>query len=259
MSGSNRWISRPKSATPASFLEDVRAGTIRAISRAITVLETEGPDRQAVLDALGPCANHTGIIGVTGYPGAGKSTVIDQLITAYRSQRKKVGVLAVDISSSLTGGAILGDRVRMQQHALDDQVYIRSMGTRGHHGGVARATKDAVRVLDAAGFDVVLIETIGMGQEEGEIVQLARTVVVVVAPGLGDDVQAMKAGILESAHFVVVNKCDHPGARETLQSLREWVSHVLPVTATTGEGIPALVEAMTIQQQALDLGTPVSG
>ena len=229
------------------------------MSHAITLLESDGPERKAVLDNLGPFSNHASIIGITGYPGAGKSTVIDQLITASRAQGKKVGVLAVDISSSLTGGAILGDRIRMQNHSLDDGVYIRSMGTRGHRGGVARATKDAMRVLDAAGLDVIFIETIGMGQEEGEIVQVAPTVVVVVAPGLGDEVQAMKAGIFESAHIVVVNKADHQGAQETIQSLREWVPTVLSVTATTGEGIQALVEAMTLHQQALGVEAPVSG
>jgi LAO/AO transport system kinase len=258
MSGLNQLESR-KSATIPSLIEEVRTGGIRAISRAITLLESDGPERRAVLEALGPFSGHANIIGITGYPGAGKSTVIDQLITAYRSQGKKVGVLAVDISSSLTGGAILGDRIRMQNHSLDDRVYIRSMGTRGHHGGVARATKDAIRVLDAAGYDVIFIETIGMGQEEGEIAQVARTVVVVVAPGLGDDVQAMKAGILEFAHIVVVNKADHHGAHETLQSLREWVPQVLLVTATTGEGIQSLVEAITRLQQTLDVGAPISG
>jgi LAO/AO transport system kinase len=258
MSGLNQLDSR-KSATIPSFIEEVRTGNIRAISRAITLLESDGPERKAVLETLRPFSGHARVIGITGYPGAGKSTVIDQLITAYRAQGKKVGVLAVDISSSLTGGAILGDRIRMQHHSLDDRVYIRSMGTRGHRGGLALATKDAIRVLDAAGFDVVLIETIGMGQEEGEIVQVAQTVVVVVAPGLGDDVQAMKAGILEVAHIVVVNKADHHGAHDTLQSLREWVPQVLLVTATTGEGIPALVEAMTLHQKTLEVEAPVSG
>jgi LAO/AO transport system kinase len=258
MSGLNQLDSR-KSATIPSLIEEVRTGGIRAISRAITILESDGPERGAVLEALGPFSSHASIIGITGYPGAGKSTVIDQLITAYRSQGKKVGVLAVDISSSLTGGAILGDRIRMQNHSLDDRVFIRSMGTRGHRGGLALATRDAIRVLDAAGYDVVFIETIGMGQEEGDIAQVARTVIVVVSPGLGDDVQAMKAGILEFAHIVVVNKADHHGARETLQSLREWVPHVLLATATTGEGIQSLVEAMTRHQQTLDVEASVSG
>lgn len=240
-------------------MEEVRAGKFRAISRAITLLESDGPERRSVLETLGPFSNRASIIGITGYPGAGKSTVIDQLITAYRSQGKTVGVLAVDISSSLTGGAILGDRVRMQNHSLDQQVFIRSMGTRGHQGGLARATKDAIHLLDAAGFDIMLIETIGMGQEEGEIAQLAQTVVLVVTPGLGDEVQAMKAGILEVAHIVVINKADHHGALQTLQSLREWVPEVVLVTATTGEGIQSLVEDITIHQKSLEIEAPVSG
>ena len=258
MSGSNP-LTLPEFPTIPSLLKEVRTGNMRAISRAITLLETNGPERTAVLEGLEPFSGHARVIGITGYPGAGKSTVIDQLITAYRSQGKKVGVLAVDISSSLNGGAILGDRIRMQHHSLDDRVYIRSMGTRGHRGGLAMATQDAIRVLDMAGFDVVLIETIGMGQEEGEIAQVAQTVVDVVAPGLGDDVQAMKAGILEVAHIVIVNKADHQGAHETLQSLREWVSQVLLVTATSGEGIPSLVEAINRHQQSLELEAPVSG
>jgi GTPase len=258
MSGSNPWAPRKFSTIPP-LIEQVRTGGIRAISRAITLLEADGSERRSVLETLGPFSKRAGIIGITGYPGAGKSTVIDQLITAYRSQGKTVGVLAVDISSSLTGGAILGDRVRMQNHSLDKHVYIRSMGTRGHQGGLARATKDAIHVLDAAGFDIILIETIGMGQEEGEIAQLAKTVVLVVTPGLGDDVQAMKAGILEVAHIVVVNKADHHGALQTLQSLREWVPQVLLVTATTGEGIQSLVEAITIHQQSREVEAPVSG
>lgn len=258
MSGSNPWAPRKFPTIPPE-IEEFRVGNTRAISRAITLLESDGPEKKTMLEALGPISNHANIIGITGYPGAGKSTVIDQLIKAYRSQGKTVGVLAVDISSSLTGGAILGDRIRMQNHSLDKQVYIRSMGTRGHRGGLARATKDSIHVLEAAGFDVVLIETIGMGQEEGEIAQLAQTVVLIVTPGLGDDVQAMKAGILEVAHIVVVNKADQHGALETLQYLREWVPDVVLVIATTGEGIPSLVEAITRHQQSLEVEAPVSG
>ncbi|MEO8325504.1 MAG: methylmalonyl Co-A mutase-associated GTPase MeaB [Nitrospirota bacterium] len=258
MSGSNPWAPR-KFPTIPLLIEEVGVGNTRAISRAITLVESDGPEKKTIMEALGPISNHANIIGVTGYPGAGKSTVIDQLITTYRSQEKTVAVLAVDISSSLTGGAILGDRIRMQNHSLDKQVFIRSMGTRGHQGGLARATKDAIHLLDAARFDVILIETIGMGQEEGEIAQLAQTVVLVVTPDLGDDVQAMKAGILEVAHIVVINKADHHGALQTLQSLREWVPEVVLVTATTGEGIQSLGEAITAHQKSLEVEAPVSG
>ncbi len=189
------------------------------------------------------------MIWVTGYPGAGKSTVVDQLVSFYRRQGLKVGVLAVDISSPVTGGALLGDRIRMHEHALDPGVYIRSMATRGHHGGLARATVDAVVVLEAAGYEVILIETIGVGQNEVDIVDVAHTVVAVVAPGLGDEVQAMKAGLLEVAHIIVVNKGDLPGADNTLRDLREWCSNVLRTVATTGAGIPELAAAIAEHQQ----------
>jgi LAO/AO transport system kinase len=165
----------------------------------------------------------------------------------------KVGVLAVDISSPVTGGALLGDRIRMQEHTLDREVYIRSMATRGHHGGLARATSDAALVLEAAGYDVILIETIGVGQNEVDVVDVAHTVVAVVAPGLGDEVQAMKAGLLEVAHIVVVNKGDIAGADTTLRDLRDWCPIVLRTVATTGEGIQDLVAAIAEHQRLRDL------
>jgi len=239
----------PSLPTIPSIIEDVKAGKVRGIARAITLLELGGPDCRTVLDNLKPLSHHASIIGITGYPGAGKSTLIDQLISVYRSQRKKIGILAVDTSSPFTGGAILGDRIRMQNHSLDEQVYIRSMATRGHRGGLAKATKGAIRVLEAAGFDVIVIETIGVGQEEGEIAQLAQTVVLVVVPGLGDDVQAMKAGILEIADIVVVNKADHQGTTATIQALQGWVPTVLPSVATKGEGIQSVVEAIAMHHE----------
>ena len=179
--------------------------------------------------AASPRQHYTGdeVIGVTGYPGAGKSTVVNRLVSFYRRQGLKVGVLAVDISSSVTGGALLGDRIRMQEHALDHGVYIRSMATRGHHGGLAQATGDAAIVLEAAGYDVILIETIGVGQNEVDIVDLAHIVVAVVAPGLGDEVQAMKAGLLEVAHIIIVNKGDLPDADNTLRDSDEMVSECI--------------------------------
>src|SRR5262245_49051527 len=243
---------------PSSALaERVKSGNVRAVSRLITLLEDQDPDGTATLHFLTLTPRQAIVIGVTGYPGAGKSTLLAQLITAYRRTGLKVGVLAVDISSPVTGGALLGDRIRMQEHTLDRGVYIRSMAARGHHGGLAQATSDATLVLEAAGYEVVLIETIGVGQNEVDVVDIAHTVVAVVAPGLGDEVQAMKAGLLEVAHIVVVNKGDLAGADTTLRELRDWCPTVLRVTGTTGEGIPELVAAIAEHQRLRDLqGAP---
>jgi LAO/AO transport system kinase len=231
----------------------VQAGHVRAISRAITLLEDQDPDGFAILQALEPVQRRAAVIGVTGYPGAGKSTLIDQLVTAYRRQGKTVGVLAIDISSSRTGGALLGDRIRMHAHALDTGVYIRSMATRGQRGGLARATREAVTVLDAAGFEIILIETIGVGQGDVDVLEVADTVLAVVAPGLGDDIQAMKAGLLEVAHLIVVNKADHPGAAATLGDLRDWYPHVLGTVAVSGTGISEVMAAITAHRQVSPL------
>lgn len=236
-----------------TLAEQVKAGNVRAVSRVITLLENQDPDGIAILRLLDSPSRQATVIGITGYPGAGKSTVVAQLVTAYRRLGMKVGVLAVDISSPVTGGALLGDRIRMQEHTLDPAVYIRSMATRGHHGGLAQATRDAVFVLEAAGYEVILIETIGVGQNEVGVMEVAHTVVAVVAPGLGDEIQAMKAGLLEVAHIVVVNKGDHAGADITLRDLRDWCPTVLRTVATTGEGIPELVAAVTEHQRLVDL------
>ena len=227
----------------------VRSANVGAVSRLITLLERRHPDGTDALGLLDSAARPRMVIGVTGYPGAGKSTLINELVRAYRRRGMKVAVLAVDVSSAMTGGALLGDRIRMQEHALDPGVYIRSMATRGTHGGLAPTTEAAKRVLEAAGYDVVLIETVGVGQNEADILNIAPTVVAVVAPGLGDEVQAMKAGLLEVAHIIVVNKNDHPDADRTLADLREWFPIVIGTVATTGDGVPELCTAIVAHQR----------
>ena len=252
MSGLNLQTKR-EAGDALALANRVKAGEVRAVSRVITLLESQSPDGIAILRLLDSDSRRAAVIGITGYPGAGKSTVVAQLVAAYRSLGMKVGVLAVDISSPVTGGALLGDRIRMQAHTLDRGVYLRSMATRGHHGGLAQATSDATLVLEAAGYEVILIETIGVGQNEVDVVDVAHTVVAVVAPGLGDEVQAMKAGLLEVAHIVVVNKGDLAGADVTLRDLRDWCPIVLRTVATTGEGIPELVAAIAEHQRLRDL------
>ena len=242
-------LSMKDNAGVTGLVDEVRAGNVRAVSRLITLLESRDRDGRAALDLLVRHLPHAAVIGITGYPGAGKSTVVAQLVTAYRRLGMKVGVLAVDISSPITGGALLGDRIRMQEHTLDQGVYIRSMATRGQHGGLAVATRDAASVLRAAGYEVILIETIGVGQNEIDVLDLADTVVAVVAPGLGDEVQAMKAGLLEVAHIVVVNKGDLSGADTTLRDLRDCYPTALKTIATSGEGIPELVAAIAEHQR----------
>ncbi len=237
--------------TPDPLTERVRAGDPRAIARAISLVEDETPEGAALLAAL---FRHTGrayLVGVTGPPGAGKSTLVDRLIAEIRRTSRTVGVLAVDPTSPFTGGALLGDRVRMSAHAGDPGVFIRSMATRGHLGGLARATSDAALVLDAAGTDVVIIETVGVGQDEVEIVGTADVSLVLLVPGAGDDVQASKAGIMEIADIFVVNKADQEGADRVVQSVAaslslqtfgadEWRPPIRKTEATTGAGIDAL-------------------
>lgn len=221
----------------AATLDAVRSGDRRALSRAITLVE-QG-DLETTLDSP------SGVIGVTGPPGAGKSTLISALIDEARSRKETVAVLAVDPSSPLTGGAILGDRIRMQDHIDDDGVYVRSMATRGHLGGLAEATRDATSLLTAAGFDRVVVETVGVGQSEVEIMDLADVVVLVVGPSWGDQIQADKAGIVEIADVIVVNKGDRPGVDEVKRALHETADardvKILVTTATTGEGAAELL------------------
>lgn len=220
------------------LIEAVRSGDRRALSRAITEVE-----RNAAVTGLEPPGR---VIGITGPPGAGKSTLISALIDVIRQRDESVAVLAMDPSSPITGGAILGDRIRMQTHIDDEKVYIRSMATRGHLGGLAAATGEAIRLLGAAGFDRLIVETVGVGQSEVAIMGMADVVVLVVGPSWGDHIQADKAGIVEIADVFVVNKGDRPGVDEVRRALREPAdaagASVLLTTATTGEGIPTLFD-----------------
>jgi LAO/AO transport system kinase len=251
------------SADVSELVERARRGDPRAVARLISLVENASPRLREVMAALTPYAGNAIVIGLTGSPGVGKSTTTSMLLSAYRAQGKRVGVLAIDPSSPFTGGALLGDRVRMQEHATDPDVYIRSMGTRGHLGGLSWATPQATRVLDAAGCDVVIIETVGVGQAEVEIASLADTTVVMLAPGMGDSIQAAKAGILEIADVYVVNKADRDGADHTIRDLRtmmtmagkrspdEWRVPIVKTVASRGEGSAELVEALAQHREWL--------
>ena len=204
------------------MFDEVLAGERLALARLLTLVENDTPKGRAALDYLYPHTGRAHLIGITGSPGTGKSSLVNQLAKSFRSAGvEKVAVIAVDPSSPFTGGALLGDRVRMRDLSGDPGVFIRSMASRGALGGLARSTASATQVLDAAGFEIILIETVGAGQSEIDIARLAHTVLVVEAPGLGDDIQAIKAGILEIADIMVVNKCDLPGAEQTARALKE--------------------------------------
>ncbi len=232
------------------------AGDRRALARMVTLVENNDPASRAALAQLHALGGKAHIVGVTGSPGAGKSTLVMQLVRELRRRDQRVAIVAVDPTSPFTGGAILGDRIRMQDLVGDPNVYIRSMASRGSVGGLSSATRDAVRVLDAAGFDTIIIETVGAGQAEVEIVRAAQTIVVVTVPGMGDDIQALKAGILEIADCFCVNKADRPGADQAAAELRmllsldtqrdkdAWKPPILKTTAATGAGVPELADAL---------------
>ncbi len=237
----------------AELVEAAVAGSPRAVARLISLVEDGGPRVREVMGLLAPRAGSAYVVGLTGAPGVGKSTSTSALVSAYRSRGATVGVLAVDPSSPFTGGALLGDRVRMQEHAGDAGVFIRSMASRGHLGGLSATTPQALRVLSAAGCDVVLVETVGVGQAEVEVAALADTTLVLLAPGMGDGIQASKAGILEVADVLVVNKADRDGAEATARQLRHalsltssraWTPPVLRTVASRGDGIAAVVDAV---------------
>ena len=248
----------------ATLVEQAREGRPRAVARLISLVERADPQLREVMAVLAPLTGNAYVVGLTGSPGVGKSTSTSALVTAYRKAGKRVGVLAVDPSSPFSGGALLGDRVRMQDHATDPGVYIRSMATRGHLGGLAWAAPQAIRVLDAAGCDVILVETVGVGQSEVEVAAQADTTVVLLAPGMGDGIQAAKAGILEIGDVYVVNKADRDGADATARELNHmlglgearepgaWRPPIVKTVAAKGEGIDELVAAFDKHRNWMD-------
>jgi LAO/AO transport system kinase len=244
------------------LVERLRSGDARTLARAITMVENRLPGGAELLKALFPQTGRARILGLTGAPGAGKSTLVDQLAKHYRKQDRTVGIIAVDPTSPYTGGAILGDRIRMQDHFSDPGIYIRSMATRGSLGGLARTTSDVATVMDASGRDLIMIETVGVGQDEVDIVRLADVTVVILVPGMGDDVQSIKAGIMEIADIFVINKSDREGAERVereiraLQSLAirsdHWTPPIVKAVASEGTGIGELVAAIAEYEAYLE-------
>jgi LAO/AO transport system kinase len=251
------------SISTESWAEEIRAGNVRALARAITAVENRTPEARELLRRLFPHSGRASIIGLTGAPGSGKSTLADQLAREFRRQGRSVGIIAVDPTSPFSGGAILGDRIRMQRQQADGGIYIRSMATRGALGGLAVATAEVALLLDASGREVVLIETVGVGQDEVDIARLADMTLVVLVPGMGDDVQSIKAGIMEIADIFIINKSDRDGVAELERGIRAlqatatpaagaWVAPIVKTVASEGRGTAELAQAIAAFQAHLD-------
>jgi len=248
----------------SSVAKKVIAGDIRAVARLIRDIDDGMPEVREILKELYPATGNAYVLGITGSPGVGKSTLVDQIIHHMRRDNKTVGVLAVDPTSPFSGGAILGDRVRMQRHSMDNGVFIRSMATRGHFGGLTQSTRSAIDVLDAMGKDYIIVETVGVGQDEVDVVKSAHTTVIVVIPGMGDDIQAIKAGILETGDIFVINKADREGSDKTMSDLRlmidmdrnkyeggKWKPPILKTQAIFGKGVREFLEEVEKHRQYL--------
>jgi LAO/AO transport system kinase len=253
-----------KKAQSMSIIEQIIAGDVRATARLLRDIDDQASSARSILKDLYPHTGKAYIIGLTGSPGVGKSTLVDQLAMRFRKENLTVGILAVDPTSPFTGGAILGDRIRMQRHFLDPGVFIRSLATRGHFGGLTRSTNDMINVLDAMGKDIILVETVGVGQDEVEIANSAHTTILVTIPGMGDEVQAIKAGIMEIGSIFVVNKADREGSRKTIRELRNiielglrrkedsgWEPLIVETEAVKGRGIEELYQAIEKHREYL--------
>ena len=248
--------------TAEATVQSILSGDLRALARAITAVENGDPQADELLKQLFPHSGRALVLGITGSPGAGKSTLVDRMAAAYRRQEKTVGIIAVDPSSPFSGGAILGDRIRMQSHSSDPGIYIRSMATRGSLGGLARATVDVATLLDAAGRDIVVVETVGVGQDEVDIVKLADVTVVLLVPGMGDDVQTIKAGLMEIADIFAINKADRDGSDRLESELHAllaisqradgWAPVVLKTVATEGAGVEELLATIEHYREFLN-------
>ncbi|MEJ5365981.1 MAG: methylmalonyl Co-A mutase-associated GTPase MeaB [Desulfosoma sp.] len=247
-----------------SIVDQILAGDVRAVARLLRDIDDQMPSAREILKELYPHTGRAYILGFTGSPGVGKSTLVDQMAMEYRKKGLTVGILAIDPTSPFTGGAILGDRIRMQRHFLDGGVFIRSLATRGHFGGLTKSTNDMITVLDAMGKDIIMVETVGVGQDEVDIANCAHTTVLVTIPGMGDEVQAIKAGIMEIGNIFVVNKADREGSRKTVRELRNlielglrrlgdqhWEPPIIETEALKGRGIPELMDAVERHRQYL--------